>query len=360
MKIIIISGDFYPNNSPRSFRTTELVKELSKKGHDITLYIPISEYDHSEFIKEFPIKIKYYERTKVKRQYVGINIIDKAIFNIRNRVFSYPQNKLVHEINKVISKEQGYDLLITIAYPHSIHWTIGKIYKKGQRIAKKWIADCGDPFMLADSGKYKPLFYFKWIEKRWCRLCDYISVPTHTAYKGYYPEFREKIRVIPQAFNFEEIILQEYKENKIPTFAYSGGFIPGRRDPLPLLEFLYKSKIDFRFIIYTKQQSILTAYINKLGDKLIVRDYIPRLELIKELSSMDFLLNIENGTDVQTPSKLIDYALTQRPILSLDSNNLDENKFTQFLNNNYSQQYIVNDLEQYNIKKVAQQFLDLA
>lgn len=118
--------------------------------------------------------------------------------------------------------------------------------------------------------------------------------------------------------------------------------------------------IDFKFTIYTKQQNLLSDYIDKLGDRLIVKDYIQRLELIKELSTMDFLLNIENGTDVQTPSKLIDYALAKQPIISLNSNKLDKNKFKQFLNYDYSQQRIVSDLEQYNIKKVAQQFIDLA
>ena len=34
---------------------------------------------------------------------------------------------------------------------------------------------------------------------------------------------------------------------------------------------------------------------------------------------MDFLLDLENGASVPTPSKLIDYALTLRPILSVDS-----------------------------------------
>lgn len=359
MRILIVSGDFYPNNSPRSFRTTELVKELSKQGHDITIYIPKLQYDYSEFISRYPIKICHYERTFEKRKYLGVGIIDRIIFYIRNRFFSYPQNQITPKLKRVINKESGYDLLISIAYPHSIHWAIGDLYKKGQNIAKKWIADCGDPFMLVDSGNHRPPFYFQWKEKNWCRLCDHISVPTKTSYKGYYPEFRNKIEIIPQAFDFEEIKLRKYVKNNIPTFAYSGVFIPGRRDPRPLLDFLYKSDIDFKFIIYTKQHSMLSEYKDKLGDKIEIKDYIPRLQLIENLSTMDFLLNLENGTDVQTPSKLIDYALTQRPILSLDSNNLDTEKLSEFLNCNYSKQRIIADLEQYNIKKVAKQFIDL-
>lgn len=360
MRILIVSGDFYPNNSPRSFRTTELVKEMSKLGHDVTLYIPNFGIDYSEFIEKYPVKIRYFERTIEKRKYLGISLIDKVIFYIRNRFCCYPQNKITPKIRKVINNESGYDLLITIAYPHSIHWAVGDLYKKGQRIAKKWIADCGDPFMLVDSGSHRPPFYFKWREKNWCRHCDYISVPTKTSYKGYYPEFKDKIRVIPQAFDFSEIKLQSYKNNEVPTFAYSGAFIPGKRDPRPILDFLYTSKLDFKFVVYTKQQDLLEMHKCKLGDKLIIKNYIPRLELIEELSTMDFLLNIENGTDVQTPSKLIDYALTKRPILSLNSNNLDMEKFSEFLSHDYSKQRIIPNLEQYNIEKVAQQFIELS
>lgn len=360
MRILIVSGDFYPNNSPRAFRTTELVKEMSKLGHDVTLYIPNLGADYSEFTEKYLVKIRHFERIIEKRKYLGISLIDRIIFHIRNRFCSYPQNKITPKIKKVISNESGYDLLITIAYPHSTHWAIGDLYKKGLHIAKKWIADCGDPFMLVDSGRYRPPFYFQWKEKNWCRLCDYISVPTKTSYKGYYPEFKNKIRVIPQAFNFEEIILKKYCKNEVPTFAYSGAFIPNRRDPRPILDYLEQLNTDFRFIVYTKQQNLLSGYIDRLGNKLIVKNYIPRLELIKELSTMDFLLNIENGTDVQTPSKLIDYALTKRPILSLNSSNLDKEKLSQFLNHDYSKQRIIENIEQYNIKKVAQQFIDLA
>ena len=36
-KILVVSSAFYPENSPRSFRTTELVKELARQGKLETL-----------------------------------------------------------------------------------------------------------------------------------------------------------------------------------------------------------------------------------------------------------------------------------------------------------------------------------
>jgi hypothetical protein len=74
---------------------------------------------------------------------------------------------------------------------------------------------------------------------------------------------------------------------------------------------------------------------------------------------MDFLVNFENGTLVQTPSKLIDYALCSRPILSISSNNVNCQIINQFLNYNFSQSLVIDDIEKYNIENVARQFEDL-
>ena len=52
MKILIVSGCFYPTNAPRAFRTTELVKEFGRLGHSVRVYFPENNYNYSEFIKK--------------------------------------------------------------------------------------------------------------------------------------------------------------------------------------------------------------------------------------------------------------------------------------------------------------------
>ena len=76
---------------------------------------------------------------------------------------------------------------------------------KKPKTAKKWIADCGDPFMGAKLETFRKPFYFKYFEKDFCRKADYITVPAEGAKKAYYSEFLGKIRVIPQGFNFKQI-----------------------------------------------------------------------------------------------------------------------------------------------------------
>ncbi len=359
MKILLVSGSFYPQNTPRAFRTTELAKRFCAMGHDVTVYIPKNDYDYSSFLNTTPISIHFYDGVKEKRRFVGISAVDRIIFRFLNQFCNYPDGRNVQPLMRALRKETGYDLLISIAMPHSVHWAMGKLYDKGIKAAKCWIADCGDPFMLTETASFRPPFYLKPLETRWCRLCEYISVPTEKSYGGYYPEFRDKIRVIPQGFDFSVIKRKEYVRNPVPTLAYSGSLIPGRRDLMPILDKLIEKKVDFELHVYTSQKGLFTTYKEQLGNKLQLHDYIPRLDLLEKLSSMDFLLNLDNGITVQTPSKLIDYALTGRPILSLNSCDINEDLLDAFMNGDYSGQYIVNNIEQYNIEKVAQQFLDL-
>ncbi len=358
MKILIISGAFYPQNSPRAFRTTELAKELIRLGHAVTVYVPEKIDVPSEFLEKHPLCLKHF-RDEEGRRFTGISVVDRVISHVLHRFFAYPALPNARRVYQAVKAEAGHDLLITIAVPHFIHWAVGKLYAEGKHLAKQWIADCGDPFMLAQSGAHRPPFYFKGQEKRWCRMCDFITVPIPEAKNGYYPEFRDKIRVIPQGFDFSEVKTETYTPNAVPTFAYSGVFIPGKRDLRPVLDELMQRQADFALHVYTRQAEMFKPYQEKLQGKLFLHQYIPRLELLKTLSKMDFLLNLENGVAVQTPSKLIDYALTGRPILSLDSSRLDTDKLASFLHGDYSRQYHVENLEQYNIKNVTQQFLEL-
>lgn len=359
MNILIISGDFYPNNSPRAFRTTELAKRFCILGHEVTVYIPHNGVNIKDFIEQYPITVRYYHETKGKTFLKAGSVPDRLAKRLLAQFFEYPYSKLLSTIPKAVKNESGYDLLITIAMPHPIHWAVGKMCAKGKRLAKTWVADCGDPYMFCGTSQYKHPFYFAKQEKRWCRECDYIAVPVESALSAYYPEFKSKIRIIPQAFDFSEVKLQEYVPNHIPTFAFSGNLIPNVRDPKPLLDYLCEVNKDFKFIVYTTKQHLVNPYKAVLGDKLEVHGYIPRLELLEKLSGMDFLINIGNVSKNQLPSKLIDYGLTKRPILNINPQSFDPTLIDDFLKRDYSRQYVVDSIERYNIVTVAQQFLDL-
>lgn len=366
-KILIVSRSFYPINSPRSFRATELVKEFARQGHEVTLITPKNNTEHIAFEKEYGVTIKDIGKQKFK----GIDLskgnkysilFKRVLRRVLIQLFQYPDIELMFQVKRALKNEKGYDLVISIAVPHTIHWGTAWARTIKKPIASTWVADCGDPFMVSTLDTFNKMFYFKFFEKYWCRKTDYITVPIEGARNGYYKEFNHKIKVIPQGFNFDEIAInpKNYKVNKIPTFAYAGGFIPGTRDPKKFITYLLSLNIEFKFIVYTRTLNMIQPFMELAKGKIEIRDYIPREKLIKELSEMDFIVNFNNGNTTQLPSKLIDYYLTKRPVLSINSFDFDKEIIDEFLTANYAQQFKYNDPDQYKIQNICKQFLDLA
>ncbi len=349
--------------SPRSFRTTELAKELAQQGHEVVVYIPFKNYDYSDFARKNDIRIKNLGTLKFKGIKLKGNRLEMFLRRVIRRVlgllFEYPYIELMFKVPKSIKRERGHDLLVSIAVPYPIHWGIAKIWRDDRRIADCWIADCGDPYMGDTTDSFRKLFYFKYLEKWFCRKADYITVPFDGAISAYYPEFHHKIRIIPQGFKIGDLKIPDYKKTlDYPVFGYSGSFIPGRRDPRTMLEFLSKCDRNYKFIVYTSQPGVLLPFKNFLNEKLEIRKYIPREELLIVLSGMDFLINIDNNTNTQLPSKLIDYAIAGRPVLNISSET-DLSEILEFMDGNFSKKMNLEPGKNYNITEVAKKFISL-
>ncbi len=364
-KVLIVSRSFYPENSPRSFRTTELVKEMCRQGHDVTLVTLKNDLLHAPIEKEFGVKIKNMGPLKFKpfnlSEGSSFLVLIKRIFNrALLMLVEYPEIELMFKVKKALKKESGYDLMISIAVPHPVHWGVAWARTKKNPIASTWVGDCGDAYMgVAKHDSFDKLFYFKYVEKWFCRKADYISIPKIMMKVNYYPGFHHKIIEIPQGFRFEDVQVQNNQpKNEVPTFAFAGVFMRTTRNPAPLLQYLSQIKKDFKFIVYTQNADLLTPFKNTLQEKLEIRNYLPRAELLNELSKMDFLLNIGYDPAQQAPSKLIDYHLTGRPILSFTSNEVDKKKLNDFLEGDYAGAFTFENIEQYRIENVCKAFLN--
>lgn len=353
-------------NSPRAFRTTELVKEFARQGHNVTLLTVKDNEHHVPFEKEHGVTIKnlgtpFFKPVDLSKGGKVGRLFRRILRRGLVQAFEYPDIQLMFMVKRALKKERGYDLLISIATPHPIHWGTTRAWDEADPIADTWVADCGDPYMGLKLDTFNKWFYFKYFEKSFCRKAGFITVPIENAREAYYPEFRDKIEVIPQGFNFDEVDTGRPAEvdNKIPTFAYAGGLMPGARDPRKFLEYLVNREDEFKFILYTKSTGLVKPYLEKANGRIEIRDYIPRPELLKILSKMDFVVNIENATSLQMPSKLIDYYLTGRPVLSVNGQDINQKAIDQFLEGNYSAGYRFNGVDKYRIENVCGQFLEL-
>ncbi|MZP57128.1 MAG: hypothetical protein GT600_16965 [Bacteroidales bacterium] len=367
--ILLVTSAFYPEISPRSFRATELAREFSRAGHKVVVLSRYRDFDYKIFLGECSVSLKMWKKSRypVVPNFKSpvLSLIGRLLTRVLSLLFEYPDIAETPAIKESLKTMSGFDLMISFAVPFPVHWAVAGVQSGGHPVANVWIADCGDPYMFARLDNYRKPFYFKFAEKHFCRSCDFITVPFMEMRDQFYPEFKSKIRVIPQGFNFDEVNLCKDREvTDKPVFIFAGSIIPGKRDLKLFLDFLCTLPRDFLFIVYTNQASWFDPYKSCLGKKLEIREYIDRLSLITIMSTVDFLVNVDTVLDNQSnreavPSKLIDYALSGRPILNLSSAVLDESLVLDFLNQDYSRQRFV-DISRHNIRDVAARFLSLA
>ncbi|EHO09921.1 glycosyltransferase family protein [Myroides odoratimimus] len=362
-RILVLSHVVFPVNNARVNRTIELVKELSNRGYVIELAACLGSYDYNNFSKENNVKISnlgdnffhiYNSDDNIQKQNFFVKYLRLCVrpfFDLRDLELSYFSYKF-------LKKNRKYDVVISIAPPHALNWGISLFKTFNPNTVFKWIADCGDPYYKNPFHKYPLPFYFKFIEKWFCRRVDKIVIPVEIGKEGYFEEFHSKISVIPQGVDFKQFKLTPFVENSVITFVYAGAIYPGKRDPFLFLEFLCSLEYDFVFKIYCNNLSLLTKYKEKLGSKLELYEYVDRVELVNVLSKADFLVNILNEGTVQSPSKLIDYGLSQRPILNIDSKVLDKEKIEEFFKRDYRNSFVVPNLQDYSIDNVVDKFIE--
>ncbi len=364
-RILIVTRAFYPGNSPRAHRATELAKELSRQGHEVSVLTPQA---HEQEALASTYGITFTDLGEPTWPQVPTTWRGRPNFFLRGlraflvKFLSYPDIGLTFRVASRLPAEGAYDGMISLGAPHSVHWGVALAAVLRRKPAATWIADCGDPFMgMENSGIYThPAFYFRWVEKMFCRKADWITIPTEGAKQGYYREFQDKLAVIPQGFRFEEYehLRTAKLEGNVLRFAYAGGIIPGKRDPRALIEHLRDSECQFEFHIFTKQGDLLQSSVR--GDpRILVHDFVPRDSLLPQLAGMNFLVNFENVGGIQTPSKLIDYWLCGRPVLSLRSYDLDASLVDQFLEGDYRNALVIDQPEQYRIENVVDRFVAL-
>ena len=362
-RILIVSRAFYPGNSPRAHRATELAKELSRQGHEVTV-LTGAEKEQADLAQD--CGIQFIDLGKMTWPEIPLgwkekpNLVFRALRRLLWMMFCYPEIQLSWRVASRLPENERYDCVISIAAPHAMHWGMAWCVVRGRKPAEVWVADCGDPFMGAENDTFSPAFYFRWLEKMFCRNADWITVPTEGAKEGYYSEFRDKLTVIPQGFRFEDYdhLRKLLPGTGVPRFAYAGHIIPGHRDPAKLLQYLAGYEGQFQFHIFTKSVDFIRPYASR-DSRILLHNFMPRDALLRELAGMDFLVNIENAGSKQTPSKLIDYWLCGRPVLNIRSFDFETRTVDQFLAGDYRQALKINNPEQYRIENIVNRFIEL-
>lgn len=363
-KILIVSRWYSPVNNPRAFRTTELLDELIKRNkYDVSTILPSfadinKDKLEAVFLPAFSMPSKVDDEGRIEWRYRLTNFIRQII----RFFFGESPGNMIYAVRvyfalKKLLKKNKYAAVISISYPFFVNISVALATMKFNANLVK-IADCGDPFY--DNPAYRKASYLKWIEKKILQCFDYVVIPIKEAQKSYVDyEISKKIKIIPQGFAIENIAAGTYKQNIVPTFCFAGIFYEKIRNPEYFFQYLLDIEENFLFVVYaltdTFTQKMLNEYKKKLGNKLEIRKAVPRKDLIHIMAKMDFVLNFDNENNNQRPSKLIDYAMSKRPILSFNSKTFDPAIFEEFLRGNYSRKEQI-DLTQYDIRNVVDKF----
>lgn len=374
MKIAILTAVFHPELHPRAFRAYELAKEYAIQGHDVEVFLltRIKGFDYEQLSQELHIKItilplytrelgaeNIFQQTNPLLRWIHWGYRWLLEYLLAGNLFAYSTRIaecLKHEM-------QQKDMVIALSTPFMNLLGLAKYVHAHKAQSKTiYIADSGDPFYY--SQQTKRALYFKWIEKWVYRHFDYLSIPTSDAIPAYAPLIpREKIQIIPQAFNMRDVHLSPAPTSDIPTFAYAGVFYQDIRNPEFLFKHLCTLTEDFRFHVYLRHRdphitSVLDKYQKQLGEKLIIHYSVKRTDLLYRLSECHFLINISNTTSTQLPSKLIDYGITKRPVYSFDKQSFNPQVFAAFMHGDYTHAMPI-DIRPYDIEVVTKQFLEL-
>lgn len=361
MKILIISNHSFPRQGPRAFRTAELAEQLAKMGHTVVVYSVTGNYDYTQYTEHTGVVMKdLHPRFCIASNAGGEkqSLFNRAMFHYFHKLLFWPQCEFHFIVERAVKECPNYDMLITIACPHSIHSGAARAKKKYPQIFPRvWIADCGDPFMLNPFIKFPG--YMKKYEDMWCSACDFITIPVEDGKAGYYPQYHHKIRVIPQGFDFAKTPVEQYRKNSVPTFVFMGTVYPGVRDPHAFMDFLLKYPLPYKFkmLMHTPLED---KYVSESNGRIEYVIGLNRPEVIRECSKADFLINVVNPNSIQAPSKLIDYGIANRPILDIDSTFSNQNAFKQFMAGNYNATHKIENLDAFRIENVAQSFINLS
>lgn len=367
-KILIISYMFYPENNPRSFRTFELAKELAKK-YEVTILTKNHFFNYEELEKKYNFRIieipsgflfnrQNKSQIETKKRKENKEIIKK----LYNYLFYSREVEFSYEIYRVKNNIQDYDIVISISNPFACHIGTWLSFKRKRK--SKIILDYGDPFY------YNPAFtniafYFKYVEKKILRFADQVVVPIEEAkkvFKNYGEKIIKKLTVIPQGINIDDYTINQYHPNEKITFMYAGAFYEKIRNPLKFFEEIEKIEEDYSFKIYTDIDGLKRTEFGKIllekiknNKRIVLKNKISRKECIRVMSTMDFLINLENLGGVQTPSKLIDYGISKRPVYSFNQVNFKIEVLKEFFSKNYKNSLNIS-VEKYDIKNVSMQF----
>ena len=335
MKILIVSHQFLPHQSPRTTRWKLIYDELLIEGYEVYVITGTPQEKNNENVLYIGNKraSKLVKNLRDKSNIVQISKFKNVLFNLLKKIyrffyktFAWPDYTMFWLFSIWRNRNKinfDYDLIISVSLPFSSH-VAAYIINKSRN--KKWIIDIGDPFSLKQNALennkylYKSLNYY--FENKFYNLANQI-IFTHSEAAEEHLKFfnisNEKILIGNPISSFEEDIFfnsKNYDYNSLPIIiGYFGILTKGVRSPEETLKFFHNSEVLFYWFTNQESKNMISQSNFDLSNHKFF-EIISREEALDKMSSsMHCLLSIGNLNSSQLPSKVIEYISTGKPVI---------------------------------------------
>jgi glycosyltransferase involved in cell wall biosynthesis len=335
MNILMISPNAPPKNSPESMQVGRYLQELDKSHHITLVTTPV---ERGWVAKDDSLNIKLTRTDVISLHYPFYRFFVRLL---RLRFFGYkslPDNDswICLQASWLLKKiEVPPDILYSRSQPFSSALLAREVKKKTNL---PWIMHLSDPW--AD-GPYRSVpNYLRSKDHTYERICfssaDLITVTTdefRAFYIRKYPEFTEKIKVIPNAMPDECLNVQPEEKLLVPTefldIVHTGAFYGSRR-PTPIL----RAMECFQELYPHLSRKIRLFFVGNMNPDVVEEIKsadVTNIEVLGSLSYQDtrklqqcadILLSIEPTDDHELLkgvllSKIVDYIAMRKPILAI-------------------------------------------
>ncbi len=334
-KILIVSHQYLPHQSPRTARWKMIYDELTNSGFNVTVLTGTKQDEND-------LNIRYIGNTKASSVVGNLrkksntdqgsivkNFIFRAlkkVYRFFYKVFAWPDYTMfwIYSIWRNKNKIKiDYDVIISVSLPFSSHVAAYIINKdKG----KKWIMDIGDPFSLKKNAYENNKYFYKsinhYFENKFYDLASQIIFTHEEAaeeHKKIFDIKKSKILIGNPISSFSNNLFQksvnyDYFSRPI-IIGYFGILTQGVRSSEKTLKLFKNSNFEFHW--YTNPDSKLMIKQNDIDlNKHKFFEIIPRDQALEKMTtSIHCLLSIGNLNASQLPSKVIEYISTGKPVL---------------------------------------------
>lgn len=365
-KVLFVSYFFAPDNEIAAIRTTKLAKYLHLEcGYDVD--VVTAERERGVIDENLQQDIRYINQinrvlapnfSNKIRGIFGINNGEKGPSSNHTKVSLFKKilrfsiqsvGYIIHlmengcyylrAVRKLKTMElSDYKVVISSYGPHSSHY-IGKFIKK-RNPQIFWVADFRDPPYRNFEKQSIFKFYNINFAKKICANANIITGVSQGTLDGLYFDKFEKLRVVTNGYDKEDIINIKGALQKKFTLTYTGTLYNGKSDVTPVfrairecldeglmdldkVQIVYAGRSQNQFLYQIEQYALLPCFQAK---GLLSRDESLQLQM----ESSILLMAVWNDPDSNgiISGKFFEYLMLEKPIVCIVSGSLPNSELS--------------------------------